>query len=447
MMVQRCLKLPVGGEGQRPDETEFHDGVLLVRQTLQEVRNPLAVLDPGQFELCEGELPGSGSENLDVGAVRVDVDEQDVAGLDFPEVGRFGGAGVADPASCVDHGGRVSIAEGHVVEPSIIEAHLEVRNGDQGRIVRVGCKGVDTAVADDDPDRAVGWEVSGRPSHKIGVRMLREPRCADDLDPRFDGDRLGIGDDHDVVGTTTRERVGREHRTRIERVMVAGKEVEGDLGESRHGIEGPDHDLSVHLVGLKDVAANDDERRAMFLGESADRTDGIEARNGEPGLCLRTEEMPGHAELPVGGVNESCHGRSVRKPCDILLNVTPPRGGMGSIEALSAVTLAVSDMDRSVAFYAGCGFEVAFGGAGTPFTSLRAGDGFVNLQLDPDHAPLLAIWGRVIFWVDDVDAAYGRVVAAGGVPDAEPADAPWGERYFHVRDPDGHELSFARPLG
>ena len=35
----------------------------------------------------------------------------------------------------------------------------------------------------------------------------------------------------------------------------------------------------------------------------------------------------------------------------------------------------------------------------------------------------------------------------GGVTmHAEPADAPWGERYFHVRDPDGHELSFARPL-
>ena len=27
-----------------------------------------------------------------------------------------------------------------------------------------------------------------------------------------------------------------------------------------------------------------------------------------------------------------------------------------------------------------------------------------------------------------------------------PADAPWGERYFHVLDPDGHELSFARLL-
>ncbi len=28
----------------------------------------------------------------------------------------------------------------------------------------------------------------------------------------------------------------------------------------------------------------------------------------------------------------------------------------------------------------------------------------------------------------------------------QPRDASWGERYFHMRDPDGHELSFARPL-
>jgi uncharacterized glyoxalase superfamily protein PhnB len=41
---------------------------------------------------------------------------------------------------------------------------------------------------------------------------------------------------------------------------------------------------------------------------------------------------------------------------------------------------------------------------------------------------------------------YLRATAAGCVPAAEPADAPWGERYFHVLDPDGHELSFAKPL-
>jgi hypothetical protein len=25
-------------------------------------------------------------------------------------------------------------------------------------------------------------------------------------------------------------------------------------------------------------------------------------------------------------------------------------------------------------------------------------------------------------------------------------DAPWGERYFHIREPDGYQLSFAKPI-
>lgn len=28
----------------------------------------------------------------------------------------------------------------------------------------------------------------------------------------------------------------------------------------------------------------------------------------------------------------------------------------------------------------------------------------------------------------------------------EPTDAPWGERYFHLREPDGYQLSFATPI-
>jgi hypothetical protein len=31
-------------------------------------------------------------------------------------------------------------------------------------------------------------------------------------------------------------------------------------------------------------------------------------------------------------------------------------------------------------------------------------------------------------------------------PDTAPRDAEWGERFFHLTDPDGHELSFASPL-
>ena len=118
----------------------------------------------------------------------------------------------------------------------------------------------------------------------------------------------------------------------------------------------------------------------------------------------------------------------------------------GPIESISAITLACSDMARSVRCYEALGFEVAFGGPDATFTTFRAGSGFLNLPLDPEHAPVERIWGRPIFWVDDVDALHARALAAGLEPEMAPSDAPWGERYFHLRDPDGHELSFARPL-
>ena len=56
-------------------------------------------------------------------------------------------------------------------------------------------------------------------------------------------------------------------------------------------------------------------------------------------------------------------------------------------------------------------------------------------------------WGRVIFHVADVDAFHRHAVGQGLKPDFAPRDAEWGERYFHITDPDGHQLSFARPLG
>ena len=74
-----------------------------------------------------------------------------------------------------------------------------------------------------------------------------------------------------------------------------------------------------------------------------------------------------------------------------------------------------------------------------------ASPGPLNLIARPADRPR-SWWGRVIFHVSDVDAFYARAVAAGLEPDTAPADAPWGERFFHLTDPDGHELSFARPL-
>jgi catechol 2,3-dioxygenase-like lactoylglutathione lyase family enzyme len=116
------------------------------------------------------------------------------------------------------------------------------------------------------------------------------------------------------------------------------------------------------------------------------------------------------------------------------------------IQSISAVTLVTGDMARAVFFYRALGFRLVSGGPGSEFSTFRAGRGFVNLQLDEGDAPSPAGWGRVILWVDSVDGMYERALAAGLRPATMPADASWGERYFHIRDPDGHELSFARPL-
>jgi catechol 2,3-dioxygenase-like lactoylglutathione lyase family enzyme len=115
------------------------------------------------------------------------------------------------------------------------------------------------------------------------------------------------------------------------------------------------------------------------------------------------------------------------------------------IEGVSAITLATHDMARAVAFYDALGFARAHGGPDAAFTSFHAGSGFLNLIAMPADKTW-SWWGRAIFHVDDVDAQHARAVAAGLTPDFAPRDAPWGERYFHISDPDGHELSFARPL-
>ena len=118
------------------------------------------------------------------------------------------------------------------------------------------------------------------------------------------------------------------------------------------------------------------------------------------------------------------------------------------VQSLNALTLVTADMAASVGFYTALGFEIAFGGADDPsFTSFRVGSGFLNVQFDPAFAGVTTVWGRPIFWVDDVDAMYERAVAAGYTPSLAPSDAPWGERYFHIADPAGHEISFAQPLG
>ena len=115
------------------------------------------------------------------------------------------------------------------------------------------------------------------------------------------------------------------------------------------------------------------------------------------------------------------------------------------LQGISAVTLATHDMRRAVWFYRLLEFPLLYGGEEAAFTSFRAGGNFLNLIAQPE-ARHWSWWGRLIFYHGDVDGLYARLVAAGCRPEAPPRDAPWGERFFHITDPDGHELSFAWPL-
>ena len=115
------------------------------------------------------------------------------------------------------------------------------------------------------------------------------------------------------------------------------------------------------------------------------------------------------------------------------------------IEKISAVTFRVSNMKASVRFYVDVlGMEILFGGEDASFSSLRAKDGSAPI-LNLEQGRSVTGWGRMIFYVADVDAFWEYLRDKGFNPES-PRDASWGERYFHMPDPDGHELSFARPI-
>jgi catechol 2,3-dioxygenase-like lactoylglutathione lyase family enzyme len=119
------------------------------------------------------------------------------------------------------------------------------------------------------------------------------------------------------------------------------------------------------------------------------------------------------------------------------------------VEKISAVTFRVADMAVSAQFYRDVlGMELLFE-EDAGFCSLRVKDVqsvipqsvILNLEL----GGAVTRWGRLIFYVADVDAFWAYLCEKGFRPE-RPRDASWGERYFHMPDPDGHELSSAQPL-
>jgi catechol 2,3-dioxygenase-like lactoylglutathione lyase family enzyme len=116
-----------------------------------------------------------------------------------------------------------------------------------------------------------------------------------------------------------------------------------------------------------------------------------------------------------------------------------------NVERISAITIKVNDMAKSVHFYNKLlGLKIFYGGEKAYFSSLQtpgAKDPILNLA----QGQVTRDWGRIIFHVEDVDKFWTYLKEKEFNPD-RPRDATWGERYFHLQDPDGHELSLAQPI-
>ena len=123
------------------------------------------------------------------------------------------------------------------------------------------------------------------------------------------------------------------------------------------------------------------------------------------------------------------------------------------VTKISAITLPVSDMKKSVEFYSKIpNFKIVYGGSEAQFTSFLIDDAvksYLNLKLGKTHS---TDFGRIIFYTDDVDDLFtymqdDKTVSELGKFESKPQDAIWGERFFHMLDPDGYKMSFATPLG
>ena len=146
---------------------------------------------------------------------------------------------------------------------------------------------------------------------------------------------------------------------------------------------------------------------------------------------------------------------------------------------IAAITLSITNMERSCKFYSRIpGFKVVYGGSkDNSFTTFEMGSPYIkegrrqlkvmngatsclNLKLlkdDTSNSKKLGVkknadFGRIIFHTDNVDKLYhqlkyDRYMSKSTTFENEPTDAPWGERFFHIRDPDDYQLSFAQPIG
>lgn len=114
-----------------------------------------------------------------------------------------------------------------------------------------------------------------------------------------------------------------------------------------------------------------------------------------------------------------------------------------------AIGLITSDLAASLDFYRHLGLDVPEGAEQQPHVEAVLPGGMRLMwdtaetarAFDPDWTPPIGQSTTLCARCDtpdDVDAVHAGLVAAGYLSATPPFDAPWGQRYAGVRDPDGN---------
>jgi uncharacterized glyoxalase superfamily protein PhnB len=122
----------------------------------------------------------------------------------------------------------------------------------------------------------------------------------------------------------------------------------------------------------------------------------------------------------------------------------------------AAVEIVTADLARSLDFYRVIGLDIPAGDSPHVEVELPGGN---RLLFDTEDtiAAMHPGWtpptseGRVVLAFgltspSDVDAVFARVIQAGHRGTLAPFDAPWGQRYATVVDPDGTPVDLYAPL-
>ena len=107
---------------------------------------------------------------------------------------------------------------------------------------------------------------------------------------------------------------------------------------------------------------------------------------------------------------------------------------------LFLVEIVVTDFARSLAWYRDAlGLAVVLHDEPTRFALLR-GPGSGQLALKGGSGSANPDGVRLHFFQPDLDAALGRLIGLGIVPDGPPRVSPEGYRAATLRDPDGYRV-------